>query len=108
MWGATVKEGVQNPVYSYEWVVNDHYSGIDFSHSECRDGCDSHGSYHVLLSDGPVEKLTYTVIGGNAGYVNTVEFERETHARPDAGVHAAAGADRECEDPTACPPPRQS
>ncbi|XP_050720236.1 uncharacterized protein LOC127000533 [Eriocheir sinensis] len=64
------------PAYSFDWAVKDDYSGNDFGHQETRDGYNTQGSYYVLLPDGRVEKVTYTV-NGDSGFVATVEFEGE-------------------------------
>ncbi|XP_047471370.1 pro-resilin-like [Penaeus chinensis] len=45
-------------------------------HQEARDGANTEGSYYVLLPDGRLQKVTYTV-NGNSGYVADVTYERE-------------------------------
>ncbi|XP_050720228.1 uncharacterized protein LOC127000530 isoform X2 [Eriocheir sinensis] len=64
------------PAYSFDWAVKDDYSGNDFGHQENRDGYNTQGSYYVLLPDGRVERVTYTV-NKDSGFVATVEFEGE-------------------------------
>ncbi len=47
--------------YTFSWSVRDDYSGNDFGHSENRAGADTSGTYHVLLPDGRVQTVTYSV-----------------------------------------------
>lgn len=67
---------LQPPKYEFNWEVKDHYSGNDFGHEESRDGYNTQGSYYVLLPDGRIQKVTYTV-DKDSGYLATVEFEGE-------------------------------
>ncbi|XP_071551225.1 pro-resilin-like [Panulirus ornatus] len=62
--------------YDFNWAVKDDYSGNDFGQQESRDGYDTQGSYYVLLPDGRLQKVGYTVIG-DAGYVADVTYEGE-------------------------------
>ncbi|XP_076059379.1 pro-resilin-like [Oratosquilla oratoria] len=62
--------------YDFNYAVKDEYSGNDFGHQEARDGYDTQGSYYVLLPDGRLQKVTYTVIG-DAGFVADVTYEGE-------------------------------
>ena len=48
--------------YAYEVKANNNYHGnVDFGHTETRDGCSTSGKYSVLLPDGRVQTVTYTV-----------------------------------------------
>ncbi|XP_069163835.1 cuticle protein 21-like [Procambarus clarkii] len=60
--------------YSFSWKVKDDASGNDFGQDETRDGPNTQGSYYVLLPDGRLEKVTYTV-NGDSGYVAQVTYE---------------------------------
>ncbi|XP_050720224.1 cuticle protein 7-like isoform X3 [Eriocheir sinensis] len=65
------------PKYEFNWEVKDQDSGNDFGQQESRDGDNTEGSYYVLLPDGRIQKVTYTVTK-DGGYLATVEFEGET------------------------------
>jgi hypothetical protein len=56
--------------------VKDDSTGNDFAHEETRDGDDTQGSYHVLLPDRRLQKVTYYV-SGDSGFVAKVEYEGE-------------------------------
>ena len=78
------------PQYNAQYAVKDDYSGNDFGAQENRDGYSTQGSYHVLLPDGRLQRVTYYV-DGDSGYVAEVTYEGEaqyTHA-PSYG-HAPA------------------
>ncbi|XP_042239585.1 cuticle protein 19.8-like [Homarus americanus] len=62
--------------YNFNLAVKDDYSGNDFGHQESRDGYDTQGSYYVLLPDGRLQKVDYTV-NGDSGYVAEVTYEGE-------------------------------
>nr|XP_027230859.1 cuticle protein 19-like [Penaeus vannamei] len=62
--------------YDFNYAVKDDYSGNDFGHQEARDGYNTQGSYFVLLPDGRLQKVTYTV-NGDSGYVAEVSYEGE-------------------------------
>ncbi|XP_063884542.1 cuticle protein 7-like [Scylla paramamosain] len=78
------------PEYSFDWAVKDDYAALDFGQHETRDGYNTDGSYYVLLPDGRVQKVTYTV-HGDGGYVATVEYEGEAkhdaYGKPPAPVY---------------------
>ena len=59
--------------YNYGYEVVDHYSGVNFGASEDRNDKVTSGSYHVLLPDGRIQTVTYTVTGYN-GYVADVQY----------------------------------
>ncbi|XP_063589941.1 cuticle protein 21-like [Penaeus indicus] len=46
------------------------------NYEEARDGYDTQGSYYVLLPDGRLQKVAYTV-NGDSGYVAEVSYEGE-------------------------------
>nr|XP_027215392.1 pro-resilin-like [Penaeus vannamei] len=60
--------------YDFNYAVNDPPSGNDFGHQEARDGPNTQGSYYVLLPDGRLQKVAYTV-NGDSGYVADVTYE---------------------------------
>ncbi|XP_069974105.1 pro-resilin-like [Penaeus vannamei] len=62
--------------YDFNYAVNDPPSGNDFGHQEARDGPSTQGSYYVLLPDGRLQRVTYTV-NGDSGYVADVTYEGE-------------------------------
>ncbi|XP_076059591.1 pro-resilin-like [Oratosquilla oratoria] len=62
--------------YDFDYTVKDEYSGNDFGHQESRDGYNTKGSYYVLLPDGRLQKVSYTV-NGDSGFVAEVTYEGE-------------------------------
>ncbi|XP_069977407.1 pro-resilin-like [Penaeus vannamei] len=62
--------------YDFSYAVNDPASANDFGHQEARDGDHTQGSYYVLLPDGRVQRVTYSV-NGDSGYVAEVTYEGE-------------------------------
>merc|ERR1712071_142515 len=62
--------------YSFDYAVKDDASYNDFGHQESSDGKVVSGSYRVLLPDGRVQTVTYTV-DDYAGYVADVKYEGE-------------------------------
>ncbi|XP_037791968.1 cuticle protein 19-like [Penaeus monodon] len=67
--------------YDFNYAVNDPPSGNDFGHQEARDGPNTQGSYYVLLPDGRLQRVTYTV-NGDSGYVADVTYEGDATPRP--------------------------
>ncbi|XP_037794100.1 pro-resilin-like [Penaeus monodon] len=67
--------------YDFNYAVNDPPSGNDFGHQEARDGPNTQGSYYVLLPDGRLQRVIYTV-NGNSGYVADVTYEGDATPRP--------------------------
>nr|XP_053650911.1 pro-resilin-like [Cherax quadricarinatus] len=63
--------------YNFTWQVKDDASGNDYGHQETRDGANTQGSYYVLLPDGRLERVNYTV-NGDSGYVAQVTYEGHT------------------------------
>ncbi|XP_047471394.1 pro-resilin-like [Penaeus chinensis] len=62
--------------YDFNYAVNHDYSNNDFGHQENRNGYDTQGAYYVLLPDGRVQRVSYTV-NGDSGYVAQVTYEGE-------------------------------
>ena len=59
--------------YGYEVKAKSYSRDVNFGHSENRDGCSTSGSYSVLLPDGRVQTVTYTV-DCYAGYNAQVSY----------------------------------
>ncbi|XP_063884559.1 cuticle protein 7-like [Scylla paramamosain] len=76
------------PHYNAQYAVKDDYSGNDFGAQEARDGYSTQGSYHVLLPDGRLQRVTYHV-DGDSGYVAEVTYEGEAQY-PQTYGHAPA------------------
>ncbi|XP_071529467.1 pro-resilin-like [Panulirus ornatus] len=62
------------PIYEFGYEVNAPEYGNDFAHAERRDGPDTSGQYRVLLPDGRVQVVSYTV-NGDSGYVAQVSYQ---------------------------------
>ncbi|XP_071532447.1 pro-resilin-like [Panulirus ornatus] len=62
-------------LYDYKYGVLDEESGNDFGHEESRDSQATAGRYYVLLPDGRVQTVLYSVIG-DEGYVADVSYAR--------------------------------
>ncbi|XP_047471372.1 pro-resilin-like [Penaeus chinensis] len=70
--------------YDFNYAVNDPSSANDFGHQETRDGDNTQGSYYVLLPDGRLQRVTYSV-NGDSGYVADVTYEGEAqYSAPQA------------------------
>lgn len=66
----------QNRNYNYNYDVKDADSSVDYGQQETSDGKGSvSGKYHVLLSDGRRQSVTYTA--NENGYVADVQYEGE-------------------------------
>ncbi|XP_045606578.1 cuticle protein 8-like [Procambarus clarkii] len=63
------------PVYSYQYGVVDAESGNDFGHEEARDHASTSGRYYVLLPDGRVQTVLYSV-NGEDGFVADVSYAK--------------------------------
>ncbi|XP_076059592.1 uncharacterized protein LOC143036229 [Oratosquilla oratoria] len=76
-YGYTPPEPVYDdpPRYDFNYAVKD-YSNNDFGHQENRDGYNTNGGYSVLLPDGRLQRVTYTV-NGDEGYIAEVTYEGE-------------------------------
>merc|ERR1712002_1238888 len=64
------------PKYEFDYAVKDDYKGLDFGHQEARDGYNTQGSYFVLLPDGRLQRVTYSV-NGDSGFIAEVSYEGE-------------------------------
>ncbi|XP_037076936.1 cuticle protein 7-like [Pollicipes pollicipes] len=62
--------------YEYQYAVSDEYAGLDYGQTESRNGYETTGSYHVLLPDGRVQRVQYSVVG-DQGYDADVTYEGE-------------------------------
>ncbi|XP_047471408.1 pro-resilin-like [Penaeus chinensis] len=62
--------------YDLNYAVKDDSSSNDFGHQENRDSYGAQGSYYVLLPDGHLQKVTYSV-NGDSGFVAEVSYEGE-------------------------------
>ncbi|XP_037801248.1 cuticle protein 7-like isoform X2 [Penaeus monodon] len=62
--------------YNFNYEVKDDYSGNDYNHQENRNGYDTQGAYYVLLPDGRIQRVSYTV-NGDSGYIAEVTYEGE-------------------------------
>ena len=62
--------------YSYSWAVKDDYSKNDYGQNEKREGANTAGSYQVLLPDGRVQKVTYTVDAYNGKQISQPKIFR--------------------------------
>ncbi|XP_068205895.1 pro-resilin-like [Palaemon carinicauda] len=63
-------------VYEYKYGVQDDLTGNDFGHEEARDGYLTNGQYFVLLPDGRIQTVQYTV-NGDEGYVANVAYSKK-------------------------------
>merc|ERR1719237_924476 len=81
--------------YSYQYGVQDEYSGTNFAANENSDTKVVSGSYTAQLPDGRVQTVTYTADHYN-GYVADVKYEgvpvypeaKPYHPAPKPGYHA--------------------
>merc|ERR1711962_1875868 len=77
--------------YAYQYAVKDENYGVDFSAGESRQAENTEGSYKVLLPDGRVQTVVYTVADAEAGFVADVSFNGEaTYAAAPVPVVKAA------------------
>ncbi|XP_037076934.1 cuticle protein 7-like [Pollicipes pollicipes] len=82
--------------YEYQYAVSDEYAGLDYGQTESRNGYETTGSYHVLLPDGRVQRVQYSVVG-DQGYDADVTYEGEAkeyqpapkYAKPAPSYHHA-------------------
>jgi len=70
--------------YSYQYSVNDKYSGAKYNADESRSVSGTTGSYTVLLPDGRTKTVTYTVKDPYSGFVADVVYSGEaaTYNKP--------------------------
>ena len=62
--------------YSYDWAVKDDSSNNNYGQTESRNGDKTTGSYYVLLPDGRIQTVTYSV-DGYGGYVADITYSGE-------------------------------
>ena len=67
---------VHVPSYTFSWAVKDDYTKNDFGQDETREADQTKGKYHVLLPDGRVQTVTYTV-DAYSGYTADVTYDGE-------------------------------
>ena len=65
------------PKYEFQYAVADQYANVDFDANEARDGYATNGGYRVVLPDGRIQTVTYTVSDAYSGYVADVSYEGE-------------------------------
>merc|ERR1739846_4980 len=70
------------PAYNFAYAAADDYSGVNFGHSETRDGYATSGSYNVALPDGRIQTVTYRVDDAYGGYIADVQYTGEAHYEP--------------------------
>merc|ERR1712106_1225983 len=78
-------------VYSYNYAVNDDYTGTSFQANEAREGVPTSGSYSVALPDGRTQTVTYRVADGYSGYVADVSYSGEAQY-PDTPAYKPVAA----------------
>ncbi|KAK7073694.1 hypothetical protein SK128_016157 [Halocaridina rubra] len=61
--------------YTFQWDINDQYSGNFYGHQEQRDGANTQGSYYVRLPDTRLMRVDYYVDA--YGFHPTVTYEGE-------------------------------
>ncbi|XP_037776826.1 cuticle protein 8-like [Penaeus monodon] len=59
--------------YDFQYGVKDDLSGNNFGHEEARNGYNTKGQYFVLLPDGRLQTVQYTV-NGDEGFVASVGY----------------------------------
>ncbi|XP_037072181.1 pro-resilin-like, partial [Pollicipes pollicipes] len=64
--------------YNFEYTVKDEESGNDFGQQETRDGDSTSGSYYVLMPDGRMQIVNYSV-DGDSGFVVDIQYEGEAN-----------------------------
>ncbi|KAG7173661.1 pro-resilin-like [Homarus americanus] len=66
--------------YQFNYGVKDDYYGNEYSHTEDRSGYSSSGQYQVLLSDGRIQTVEYTVTKDGGFQANVVAKGVKTYA----------------------------
>eukprot|EP00091_Calanus_sinicus_P007760 TRINITY_DN189_c0_g2_i3.p2 TRINITY_DN189_c0_g2~~TRINITY_DN189_c0_g2_i3.p2 ORF type:complete len:139 (-),score=60.23 TRINITY_DN189_c0_g2_i3:77-493(-) len=74
------------PVYTYQYGVNDDYSGNNFQQQEQRDGYATSGSYTVALPDGRIQTVKYADNGD--GVIQDVTYDGVPQYGPAVVAHA--------------------
>jgi len=59
-------------VYNFQYGVKDDYAGLNFGHTEDRNGYNTQGNYFVNLPDGRLQTVNYHA--DQAGYVADVQY----------------------------------
>ncbi|BET00556.1 Cuticular protein [Nesidiocoris tenuis] len=85
---ARVESYDPHPQYSFEYSVNDAYTGDNKAQHETRDGDVVQGSYSLVEPDGSVRTVDYTADPVN-GFNAVVHKAAGAHAAPVAVAHAA-------------------
>merc|ERR1712123_318187 len=70
--GYAAPDLAEPPVYTYQYGVQDDYSGNNFQQTESRDGYSTSGSYTVALPDGRVQTVNY--VDNGDGIVQDVTY----------------------------------
>merc|ERR1711931_565289 len=66
------------PSYKFDYGVKDDYHGVNFGHTENRDGYQTQGVYYVALPDGRLQTVNYHV-NEHGEYFADVTYEGEAH-----------------------------
>ncbi|XP_037072588.1 pro-resilin-like [Pollicipes pollicipes] len=75
---ANIAEAGEPAAYNFEYAVKDEESGNDFGQQETRDGDSTSGSYYVLMPDGRMQIVNYSV-DGDSGFVVDIQYEGEAN-----------------------------
>ena len=78
--------------YTYQYGVQDDYSGANFGQNEARDGYATNGEYRVALPDGRTQIVTYQVADGYSGYIADVKYEGQAQYPEYKPTYKAAPA----------------
>lgn len=71
--------------YTFSYDVSDHYSGVDFEHTENRDGHKTDGGYTVNLPDGRKKVVTY--VDNGHGLMADVKVTGKITQSPKSGSY---------------------
>ena len=85
------------PQYQFEYRAEDEYAALQFGQQEQRDGAETSGQYSVLLPDGRLQTVTYTVLGERG-------FEADISYDGEAGAYSAEPAVHRPQPPAAYRP----
>merc|ERR1712106_1313299 len=89
--GYAAPDLAEPPVYTYQYGVQDDYSGNNFQQTESRDGYSTSGSYTVALPDGRVQTVNY--VDNGDGIVQDVTYSGVPQYGPTAvAAHPVAHA----------------
>ena len=96
-------ESYEPKPYSYNFGVNDAYSGVDYNRAEERsDSGVTRGSYTVKLPDGRIQTVSY--VADDDGFHATVSYEGEPAFPEVADVHHSVQHNAHPEPPPPPPP----